>query len=173
MLPSSWANLMTSACWALTARIDDLLLAGERGAGRPVGRGGPGRPAAAGGSSVPRTCMPWRSSLTLVLLRPGDDREGVVGRVDGDDRELVGLEADDHVDVVAGLDDRADAGDLVDLDRHGSAWSAGSRCRDLARLAAGQGAGRDGRAGGDGLADDLADDLGHVAEGVRVAAGRS
>ncbi len=87
--------------------------------------------------------MPWSSSLTLVLLMPDDDREGVVDRVDGDDRELVGLEADDHVHVVAGLDDRADAGDLVDLDRHAA---LGRRAVDLSRVptcAAGQGPGRD------------------------------
>ena len=134
-MPSIWANLMTSACWARDREDDDLLLAVEGRAGLPasdapmpaaaaaLGRGG-----ATGGSSVPRTCMPWRRSLTLVPLRPVDD---------GDRRCPTGLtvmtgnlsrgQADDHVDVVAGLDDGADAADLVDLDGDGSACPAGVR----------------------------------------------
>ena len=59
--------------------------------------------------------MPWISTLTLVPFRPATNvidwslgLTVMTGNV---------AEADDHVDVVAGLDDRADAGDLVDLDR--------------------------------------------------------
>ena len=74
-LPSIWANLRTSACWARDRQDDDLLLAVEggrwvrSGGGRRGGAAGVGR-RCDGGSSVPMTCMPWSSSLTLVLLRP-------------------------------------------------------------------------------------------------------
>ena len=52
----------------------------------------------------------------------GHDREGVVDRVQCDDGELVALEADDHVDVVARVDQGADTGDLVHLDRDAALW---------------------------------------------------
>ena len=112
--PSIWANLMTSACWAVTARMTisccPLRVVPGCDAGPPLPSSVvPPVVAVGGGSSVPRTCMPWRRSLTLVLLRPADDGDRGVGRVDRDDRELVAGEADDHVDVVAGLDDGADA----------------------------------------------------------------
>ena len=136
-LPSIWANLMTSACWAVTARMTISCwplrdVPGRRGAGAAAGRGRRGVAAAVsaggGGSSVPRTWMPWRSSLTLVPLRPATTVIELSSGVDGDDRELVGGQADDHVDVVTGLDDRADAADLVDLDGHAAQGRPGSRC---------------------------------------------
>ena len=103
----------------------------------------------------------------------GDDGEGVVDRVGRDDRELVGADADDHVDVVAGLDDRADARHLVDLDRDRALARWDLDVEDLARLRRRTGPAVIAGAGHDGLADDLADDLGDVAEGVGVARRRS
>ena len=50
-------------------------------------------------------------------------------------------QADDHVDVVAGLDDRADAGDLVDLDRHAAQGGGAIDVGDLARGATADGRG--------------------------------
>ena len=66
--------------------------------------------------------MPFRPATTVIELSC---------RVEGHDGELVAGEADDHVDVVAGVDDGADAGDLVDLDGHRA--EAG---RDVDRAAA-------------------------------------
>ena len=51
-------------------------------------------------------------------VQAGHDGDRVVLRVEGHDRELVAGEADEHVDVVTGVDDGADARDLVDLDGH-------------------------------------------------------
>ena len=72
--------------------------------------------------------MPWRSSLTLVLFRPattGTESSTGLTVMTGN---LSAGEADDHVDVVAGLDDRADTGDLVDLDRDRPQAGRASRC---------------------------------------------
>ena len=59
----------------------------------------------------------------MVLVQAGDrsDRVGASGRSVTTGKLASAVEADDHVDAVAGLDERADAGDLVDLDRHGRA----------------------------------------------------
>ena len=87
--------------------------------------------------------MPWRSSLTLVPLMPATTvNESSVG-VDRDDRELVGGEADDHVDVVTGLDDRADAADLVDLDGDAALCRRALDVDDRALVAAVEGRGGD------------------------------
>ena len=171
-MPSSWANLMTSACWALTARMTiscwplrvvpappargPLAVAGRRGVG-------------GGGSSVPEDLHALEEQLDARAVEAGDDRERVVARVHGDDRELVGGEADDHVDVVAGLDDRADAGDLVDLDRDRAQARRARRCRGSGPVVGRTSVGRDLRAGRDRLADDLADDLGRITEGAGAA----
>ena len=109
---------------------DDLLLvvegrAGPRRGARRMAGGAPRRSAGGGGSSVPSTCMPWSSSLTLVLLRPATTvTESSAGSTVMTGNLSLG-EADDHVDVVAGLDDRADAADLVDLDARSQRRPAG------------------------------------------------
>ena len=69
-----------------------------------------------------------------MLLMPLTTATELSCGVDGDDGELVATEADDHVHEVAGLDDRADARDLVDLDRHGA---LGGRDLDVDDLAGG------------------------------------
>ena len=69
MLPSIWANLMTSASCVVTARITICCwplrvvrgLAARRGLLAVAARRG-------GGSSVPRTWMPWMRVLTVVGL---------------------------------------------------------------------------------------------------------
>ena len=121
MLPWSWANLMTSACWAVTERITSSccpwVRSGPLGVGDALGLGVGWLPDVWSGlERSPRTCMPWRSTLTLVLLRPATTVIELSCGLSCDDRERVAGEADDQVDVVAGLDDGADAGDLVDLD---------------------------------------------------------
>ena len=72
--------------------------------------------------------MPWSRILTLVLLRPLTTVTESSAGLTRDDRELVARDARDHVHVVAGLDDRADAGDLVDLDGDRREGRAGTRC---------------------------------------------
>ena len=144
---------------------DDLLLAvqGRVGLRRRWPRGvgcSPSAGGAGGGSRVPMTCMPWSRSLTLVLLRPVTTViELSVGLIVMTGNLSRG-QADDHVDVVTGLDDRPDAADLVDLDRHGSAGSRGSRRLMIdPGWSAAEGRRRDLGALGDRLAGDLADDL--------------
>src|SRR6476661_3563755 len=80
-LPSIWANLRTSDCWAVTATIT-ISCWPLRFVPGPDGAPVPGSPeatgtgvaaavsAGGGGRSVPITWRPWSSSLTLVLLRP-------------------------------------------------------------------------------------------------------
>ncbi len=70
MLPSIWANLMTSASCGVTARITIccwplrvVTLASEPGTGVAVDA-----PSVGGGSSVPRTWTPWIRVLTVVGL---------------------------------------------------------------------------------------------------------
>ena len=58
--------------------------------------------------------------MTLVLLRPLTTVIESSAGLTVMTGNLSPREPDDHVDVVAGLDDRADAGDLVDLDRDGA-----------------------------------------------------
>ena len=107
--------------------------------------------------------------MTLVLLRPLTTVTESSAGLTVMTGNLSAGEADDHVDVVAGLDDRADAGDLVDLDRDRSACRGRALdVEDRALRAAAEGVGGDLRAGGDGLARDLADDL----RGVRERAGQ-
>ena len=158
MEPSSWENLITSACWGVTARMTSccwplsVVLPRRAGAGWRRCRCGP----AAAGAACPTTCRPWSSTLTLVPLSPGHG-DRVVGRVDGHDAGTCRTgEADDHVHVVAGLDERADAGDLVDLDRHarrgrGAVDVVDGRCCCPRRAG-------DQLAGGHRLAGGLADD---------------
>ena len=59
----------------------------------------------------------------------GDDREAGTRRVGSEDGDV---EADDHVDIVTGLDDRADAADLVDLHRHAALRRRALDVEDLA-----------------------------------------
>ena len=155
---------------------DDLLLAveGRRGAGvRAWAR--PRRccrcPRAAAAAACPSTCMPWSRSLTLVLLRPETTVMDWSSRVHGHDRELVAGEADQHVHEVAGLDDRADAGHLVHLDRDADLARRHRRwCATLPPVAVEDGA-RDELVLRDGLAGDLADDLRRVGVAVRGLVG--
>ena len=105
-----------------------------------------------------------------MLLRPVTTVIGVVGRVDRDDRELVTGQADDHVHVVARLDDGADAGDLVDLDapcERKAGWVSRSAGR-YPRSPPVEGRRRDLGALGDRLADDLADHLGRIDVSARA-----
>ncbi len=87
MEPSSWPNLMTSDCCVVTARmticcwplrtVSVPACPGWRSdRSVPVSAGG-------GGSSVPTTCTPWSSALTLVLFTPATV---VIGRVFGVER---------------------------------------------------------------------------------------
>ena len=163
--PSSWANLMTSACWASTARMTICCwplraVPGSPSSGARRGAVGVRRRAAAGAACRGPAC-PGGATLTLVLLRPATTVNVSSAGLTRDDRELVAGEADDHVDVVAGLDDRADAGDLVDLDRHareaGRAVDVDDRRRQRHRSGS---SAVICCAGGDRLAGDLADDLG-------------
>ena len=71
--------------------------------------------------------------LDARAVQAGDDLDRVVLRVELDDRERVAGEADDQVDVVAGLDHRADAGHRRRPGRTSRAGPRGprtvSRCR--------------------------------------------
>ena len=111
---------------------DDLLLAVEdRLRARVRGwRSDPSVPVSAGGggSSVPTTCTPWSSALTLVPFTPATVVMVASSGLTVTIGKLVGGEADDHVDEVAGLGQRADARDLVHLDRHADEGRSGSRC---------------------------------------------
>ena len=82
------------------------------------------------------------------------------------DSELLLGQADDRVDVVAGLDDGADAADLVDSNGDRSLSDRDLDVDDRAGEPAAQGRGGDLRAGRDRLAGDLPDDLGDVGEGA-------
>jgi hypothetical protein len=86
-------------------------------------------------------------------------------------REHLDVEADDHVDPVARLDDRPDAADLVHLDGHAALGGRALDVEDLALEAAGQGARRDRGTGRDLLTGDLADDLRDVPERIDITAG--
>ena len=98
----------------------DLLLLIEDGArgggGHGLAFGASSGGGATGGSSVPSTCMPWRRSLTVAPLGPGltTITPVRVRRIRRDRRELLLGQGDERVDVVAGLDDGADAAGLVD-----------------------------------------------------------
>ena len=166
--PSSWANLMTSACWVSTDRM--TICCWPVRAVRRDRRSAPARsdPAAGGGGrSVPMTCMPWSSALTLVLLRPLDDGERVVRGLSVMTGNLSPGEAHDHVHVVAGLDDRADAGDLVDLDGHADAAGRAGDVRGSSRWSP-KVAPVICWPAVTGCAHDLADDLRDVREGAGV-----
>ena len=64
--------------------------------------------------------MPWSRTLTLVLFRPLTTVNEASAGLTVMTGNLSPLMPDDHVHVVAGLDDRADARDLVDLDGDGA-----------------------------------------------------
>ena len=81
------------------------------------------------------------------------------------------VKPDDHVHVVTGLDDRADARHLVHLDRDADAGRPGTARFSTEPLPPASVAGGDLRAGRDRLACDLADDLRDVLEGAGVARG--
>ena len=114
---------MTSACWAVTDRITISCCSL-----RVVVPGAAvGAPDAAGASSAGGGTRREQGPEHLHALE--EDLDGrALGSRGGDDRlvggspdplidsELLLGEADDRVDVVAGLDDRADAADLVDPD---------------------------------------------------------
>ena len=145
---------------------DDLTLAVEGRARLPRWRSG-AVAVVGGGEQGAEDLHALEEQLDAGAVEARDHLERVVHGVLGHDRELVGREADDHVDVVAGLDDRADAGDLVDFDRDRAQARAGvSMLRieppwlwpNVSPVSC--------CAAGDGLADDLADDLGLVREGA-------
>ena len=90
-----------------------------------------------------------------------------------DRQELLLGQPDDRVDVVAGLDDGADAADLVDPDGDRSLSDGDLDVDDRAGQSAVQGRGRDLRTGRDRLACDLSDDLRRVGEGAGADRGRA
>ena len=169
MEPSSWPNLITSDCCVVTARMTiccwplrtvSLPAPGlALGSVVPVSAGG-------GGSSVPTTCTPWSSALTLVPLTPATVVIVASSGLTVTTGKLVGGEADDHVDEVTGLGQRAHARHLVHLDRHadeaGGAVDVGEACR----RARAEDHARDELAGRDVLARRLADDGRDIREAV-------
>ena len=127
---------MTSACWASTDRatiscwpVRAVPLSLRRGLALRALR-------LLGGRWEQRAehLHALEEQLDARAVDAGDDGEGVVDRVGRDDRELVGADTDDHVDVVTGLDDGADARHLVDLDRDRALARWDLDVEDLARL---------------------------------------
>ena len=164
---------MTSACWASTARITICRwplsavpglrrISGIR-CGAVVGRrrGLRGRRQQGAEDLHALQQVPDAGAVEAA-----DDGDRVVGRVDRDDRELVAGDARDHVHVVAGLDDRADTGDLVDLDGARLEGRAASRCRRISPWAPPGDGGRGDRVrrSRPGWRAHLADDLGGLRE---------
>ena len=151
MLPSTWANLMTSACWASTARVTISCwpLRAVPGCAGGLALAG----AACGGRRREQRAEHLHAleeQLDARAVEAGDDRERVVLRrcavMTGN---WSAGEADDHVHVVAGLDDRADARDLVDLDRDGALALRHFDVDDLALRGLAEGVGRQLRVGDD------------------------
>ena len=123
---------MTSACWAVTDRITisccslrvvvpGAAVGAPDAAGACVGGGG------TGGSRAAEHLHALEEDLDGRALGSGSGDERLVGSSSGSwiDRELLLGQADDRVDVVTGLDDRADAADLVDLGRRSLAVRPG------------------------------------------------
>ena len=129
--PVSWAKRMTSSCCGVTARMTICCwpLRVVVGAWQRGWCSGAGRRGRCGRRREQRPddlhALEQQRGLDARRVQAGHDGDGLVDRIDRDDGERVALEADDHVDVVARLDDRPDARSAGRPGRPCSGGSAG------------------------------------------------